>query len=287
MQTINPPKLPRFTGEQDGCEAEDFIKEAIRILTHCDIPDGAAVEWIIQSLEGCARREVINSAEGRIATPRLVLQLIHDTFGEKRDITSLQRALFTRRQGLTEGILEYAQCMQLLAEKVNNIAGGTVTSEALRNCFVDGLYPPSLRRDVRRFVRDHENCTFGQARAEALRWMREDTEVDARAEQVTVSREDNRVKELEAELAALKIKTAEMEAELKLRPPVSAPPRSRPPIVCWWCNKQGHRQADCRAKRREEGRRRDGQQQSQPQQRRHQPQQQRNQPQQEHRQGNY
>ena len=53
-RAIQPPKLPRFTGEADGCDADEFIQEAERILRNYRMEDGTAVEWIIQALEGSA-----------------------------------------------------------------------------------------------------------------------------------------------------------------------------------------------------------------------------------------
>ena len=53
-RTIQPPKLPRFTGEADGCDADEFIQEAERILRNFRMDEGTAVEWLIQALEGYA-----------------------------------------------------------------------------------------------------------------------------------------------------------------------------------------------------------------------------------------
>ena len=42
-RAIQPPKLPRFTGEADGCDADEFIQEAERILRNFRMEDGTAV----------------------------------------------------------------------------------------------------------------------------------------------------------------------------------------------------------------------------------------------------
>ena len=80
-RAIQPPKLPRFTGEADGCDADEFIQEAERILRNYRMEDGTAVEWIIQALEGSARREVITSAAGEADTAAKVLAVLAATFG--------------------------------------------------------------------------------------------------------------------------------------------------------------------------------------------------------------
>ena len=66
----------------------------------------------------------------------------------------------------------------MLSTKVNEAKAGTVSDEMLRDRFVDGLHLSSLRRDIQRFVREHDGATFQQAHAEALHWMREDNEME-------------------------------------------------------------------------------------------------------------
>ena len=51
----------------------------------------------------------------------------------------------------------------MLCTKVNEAKVGTVNTDMLRDCFLDGLHPPSLRCDIRRFVRDHDGVSFQQA----------------------------------------------------------------------------------------------------------------------------
>ena len=72
----------------------------------------------------------------------------------------------------------------MLSIKVNEAKAGTVSDEMLRDRFVDGQHPSSLRHDIRRFVRERDGATFQQARAEELSWMREDNDVEVRTEQV-------------------------------------------------------------------------------------------------------
>ena len=80
-RAIQPPKLPRFTGEADCCDADEFIQEAERILRNYRMEDGTAVEWIIQALEGSAWREVLTRAAGEADTAAQVLAVLAATFG--------------------------------------------------------------------------------------------------------------------------------------------------------------------------------------------------------------
>ena len=84
----------------------------------------------------------------------------------------------------------------MLTTKLNAAQADAVNPAMFCDCFIDGLHPPSLRRDIRRYAREHADVTFHQARAEAQRWMREDADVEVRAEKVLVAQPQHS-KELE------------------------------------------------------------------------------------------
>ena len=115
----------------------------------------------------------------------------------------------------------------------------------LCNRFNDGLHPPSLRHDIRRYAREHDDVTFHQARAEALRWMREDADVEVRAEQVLVAQPQHskEVEELRVQAAAVTAKTAELQAELQHQSTRALRPKII--FICYWCEQPGHFQQDC------------------------------------------
>ena len=72
--------------------------------------------------------------------------------------------------------------------------------------------------------------------------MREDVDVEVRAEQVLVARpqHNKEVEDLRDLVAALTAKTAELQAELRHQST-----RAPRPKVCYWCEQPGHFQQDC------------------------------------------
>ena len=89
----------------------------------------------------------------------------------------------------------------MLTTKLNAAQADDVNPAMLCYCFIEGLHPPSVRRDIRRYAREHDDVTFHQARAEAQRWMHEDADVEVRAEQVLVAqpKHSKEVEELRAQ----------------------------------------------------------------------------------------
>ena len=141
-----------------------------------------------------------------------------------------------------ESVVGYAQHLLMLTTKLNAAQADTVNPAMLCGHFIDGLHPPSLHRDIHRYTREHDDVTFYQARAEAQHWMREDADVEVRAEQVLVTQpqHNKEVEELQALVAALMVKTAELQAELQHQSTQAPQPK-----ICHGCRQPGHFQRDC------------------------------------------
>ena len=108
-------------------------------------------------------------------------------------------------------------------------------------------YTPRLCAATFDDLRDRDGVTFHQARAETLRCMREDSEVEVRTEQVQAAPSPTcqELRELRAQIAA----TEELQTALQQQSALTQPP-PRVQSVCHWRKKPGHLQRDCRAKPR-------------------------------------
>ena len=58
-----------------------------------------------------------------------------------------------------ESVVGYAQHLLMLTTKPNAAQADAVNPAMLCDRFIDGLHPPSLRRDIRRYARDHADVT--------------------------------------------------------------------------------------------------------------------------------
>ena len=190
--------------------------------------------WLIQALEGSAWREVLTRAAGEADTAAQVLAFFAATFGDHRGLSALLTSLHGRQQGMGESVVGYAQHLLMLTTKLNAAQADAVNPAMLCDRFIDGFY--------RRYAREHADVTFHKARAEAQRWMREDADVEVRAEQVLVDQPQHskELEELRDLVAALTAKTAELQAELRHQSTWAPRPK-----VCYWCEQPGHFQQDC------------------------------------------
>nr|KAG5702551.1 hypothetical protein BaRGS_003711 [Batillaria attramentaria] len=212
---VNPEPLPRFDGEGGSCDAETFVEEARRRLGHYSLADGAGAEYVLSALTGCARAEILSRPADDRRTGAAILDLIQGEFGDKRDLVTLLSVFHGRRQGKTEGVYQYAHAVLAAAARVNAKLKDHLSEDLVRDRFADGLHPPELRRDVRRYIREKPRTTFQEAKAEALRWMREDS--------ITTETLQLQQAAMSAEITQLRLTVAALSARLE-QPPQPAKP---------------------------------------------------------------
>nr|KAG5714497.1 hypothetical protein BaRGS_006943 [Batillaria attramentaria] len=207
---MKPEPLPQFDGEGGDCTAEEFIEEARRKLTNYSLSDGAATEFVLGALTGCAKAEVLSRPANTRSSAGAILDLIRVEFGDHRDLVTLLADFHGRRQGVAEGVYQYAHAVLAAAARVNAKRTDTLSEDLVRDRFADGLHPPELRRDVRRYIRGKPGTTFQEAKAEALRWMREDS-ATTEALQLQLSA-------MSAEIVQLRLTVAALSARLEQPP---------------------------------------------------------------------
>nr|KAG5692284.1 hypothetical protein BaRGS_007192 [Batillaria attramentaria] len=238
---MKPEPLPQFDGEGGGCTTEEFIEEARRKLTNYSLSDGAATEFVLGVLTRCAKAEVLSRPANTRSSAGAILDLIRVEFGDKRDLVTLLADFHGRRQGVAEGVYQYVHAVLAAAARVNAKRTDTLSEDLVRDRFADGLHPPELRRDVRQYIRGKPGTTFQEAKAEALRWIREDS-ATTEALQLQLSA-------MSAEIVQLRLTVAALSARLEQSPqPAETMPESET-SACDWCDQAGHSECDCPAKR--------------------------------------
>ena len=222
-RAIQPPKLPLFTGEADGCDADVGIYSGGGAHPP-ELQDGGRNSSGVADPgfggicpEGGAHPR---SRGGRHSGPSFGGPRSH----LRRPPGPLCSAHLVPRPAAGDG--GDARHLLMLTTKLNAAQADAVNPAMLCDRFIDGLHI--------------------QARAEAQRWMREDADVEVRAEQVLVAQpqHNKEVEELRAQVAALTAKTAELQAELRHQST-----RAPRPKVCHWCEQPGHFQQDCAERR--------------------------------------
>ena len=101
--------LCQFFGDEG-----DFIREAQFFLQLQPMVDSAAAGWLISTLEGQAKQEVLSMGAEDINTPGRIFTILKQHWGEHRDSSTLAGAFFRRQQELTESAGKYTFNFHLL-----------------------------------------------------------------------------------------------------------------------------------------------------------------------------
>nr|KAG5704386.1 hypothetical protein BaRGS_031092 [Batillaria attramentaria] len=159
-------------------------------------------EFVLGALTGCAKAEILGRPANTRSSAGAILDVIRAEFGDHRDLVTLLADFHGRRQGVAEGVYQYAHAVLAEAARVNAKLKDPLSEDLIRDRFADGLHPPELRRDVRRYIREKPGTTFQEAKTEALRWMREDS-VTTEALQLQLAAMSEEIVQLRLTVAAL------------------------------------------------------------------------------------
>lgn len=245
LQSLQPAPLPIFRGEE-GEDSSVFCDAARRAIHSFNIPQLMAAEWVIASLHGPAREEILSRPADRRTTGEDILAILEEAFKTSYSALDRLRRFHGRRQGTTETVLDYGHSLAALARQANSSQRDAVPAWALRDRFIDGLSSSALRAHLREKLRQVPDCDFLTLRDDARKWARDYPE-EATVNPVTVASEQ--LEQLRLTVAALTARLDKPKTEIPQPQPASEP-RQASPQRCFWCDQPGHFEADCPAKRR-------------------------------------
>lgn len=167
-------RFGRYGGTRDDRVLEDWIADAERAVRGQS--DAEAVDTLLFHLEGVAKEEVKLRPTSQWSSPGGVFQILREAFSEQLTETQARRKFFARRQGDRESAQDFAHALMVLLSRVERLSGETETGKdvLLKEQFVENLKDPTLRRDIKRWARDHPTATFQDVRLEVHRYMEED-----------------------------------------------------------------------------------------------------------------
>lgn len=167
-------KFGRYNGTRDDRVLEDWIADAERAVRAQQ--DGEAVDSLIFHLEGVAKEEVKLRPTSQWSTPAGVFKILRETFSEQLTHMQALRKFFARKQLERESVHDFAHSLMVLLARVERLATEEVPEKdkMLKEQFVENLRDPTLRRDIKRWVRDHPDTSFQDVRLELHRYMEED-----------------------------------------------------------------------------------------------------------------
>ncbi|XP_025080387.1 uncharacterized protein LOC112556012 [Pomacea canaliculata] len=187
-------RLQKFAGGP----SDEFEREVEIGLALSPMPENAACVYVLNALEGPARRRVLMFPHDMIDTPEKILDILREAYGERRDAIDIVASFYNRRQQSKEAVIEYAATLRNLQAKANRLLSDAISSTHLATRFVKGLRNSQVRRETSRQLADH-GSSFADLLKTARRVEREEMCNDREDE---IDRLTARVRQLEMEAAS-------------------------------------------------------------------------------------
>ena len=174
----NEQKLKKFSGRHGDNELsiEDFIDNAKSAITSRGLPLPEQANFVLSYLEGPAKEEMKLYPKSDLTNSDKILDLLQESFGEKRSVPQLLKAFYDRRQREGETLRAFSHALRELQAKIQkkSVTKSSGQDAALRDHFAENVRDPLLRKELKKFIRTHPEISFLDTREEAIRWAEED-----------------------------------------------------------------------------------------------------------------
>lgn len=171
-------QLMPFSGDhvKDGQSVDEFIDEVERVIRVRGLNVDDQVDFILSHLRGSALDEVKLCMGGETKQPSDLFSYLRGAFREKRTTPQLLHAFYARRQLEGEDFRDFSHALsQLLNSALQQSHYAVSDSQlALRDQFIEGIRDATLRRELRKLVREKPQSTLFDVREEAMMWVVED-----------------------------------------------------------------------------------------------------------------
>lgn len=165
---IGAPWAPKFSGH--GLDFNEWQSNMQAILRAQVWTEAQQCDFVLSTLEGEARREVLILEENERATPAVIFWFLNELYGDREFVGSLRSLFFDCRQKPAETVRAYALRLRELGKRLHTRDPQTPErmDVQLRDQFVSGLQPGAIRSGVRRQLRETPDLTFARIRQLAL-----------------------------------------------------------------------------------------------------------------------
>lgn len=262
-------KCPVFRGTS-GIGIEEWLEEVKASTRARHLSGRDEAYFMYDHLEGEAKDEIRYRSREEKEDPSKIITILKELYGCAKSYVELQESFFSRKQQEGESLQEYSHALCSLMDKVRQRAPTALTNfdVLLRDQFIEYVCDPTLRRELKRLVREKSDMSMLEARAAAIQWEREGRPNDSgRGRSYSVpslcamhySRSSSKVEaapttQPNAELVELKEMLLKQQQQINnLTQSIASlavpqrPMRSnrQSPIICRRCQQAGHYARDC------------------------------------------
>ena len=170
-------KFAKFDGSGDVI---DWTSNIFGYVTSRFKDEELKVDYIIDHLDGKAKREIKYRTLDASTSAEDVVQMLIEVFGDKDRAIQVQQEFYSRVQTKEESVEDYAYALTDLVIKMKKlgIKHAYPADQILKERFAEGVIDVNLRRELHRLNLEGSHLKFHQLRRRALTWVDEDKKVE-------------------------------------------------------------------------------------------------------------
>jgi hypothetical protein len=177
--------INKFYGDGDPALTNRFSEEVKAAWASRHMSPEERLRLLMGSIGETVRAEVKCHDKTIQSDPDKVLDLIMETFGERRSGSQLLSGFVGLKQRMAESVMEYSHRMN---RAFDSVKGKTpdIDVRLLRDHFIEGLATPILRRELKEEVHKDPQLTFLQVRNSAIRRSEDEDQSNCSVDKVSV-----------------------------------------------------------------------------------------------------
>ncbi|KAG1936037.1 interleukin-1 receptor accessory protein-like 1-A [Pimephales promelas] len=167
---MGAPWAQRYGGPGSELSLQDWKAQTEYLAGLQGLSAAQRVQFVLGSLEGEAKREVLAASEATRATAKTIFDFLFGLYGDSTPVATLRAQFFNYKQGPTQTLRAYSLKLReqfgwLKGRPDHGLGEG---DDLLRDQFVLGLREGPVRQGIRLQLRRDPTMTFEALRQEAL-----------------------------------------------------------------------------------------------------------------------
>ena len=170
-------KCPKFSGSllAGALTVDEWVEEVEGCIRARPMSAIDQAWFVYDHLEGPAQTEIKFRDRSVREDPEQIFSVLREVYGCTKSYVSLQQRFFDRKQKEGESLQDFSHALMMLMERVTLCGPQAVSNPQtlLRDQFCENVRDHTLRRELKKMVRQNPETSLLDIRKEAIRWVEE------------------------------------------------------------------------------------------------------------------
>lgn len=164
---LGGPWVPKYGDKDKQSSLKDWQNQIETLIRAQNLNQPQQVDFVLNALEGEARREILLLAAGDRDSPAKIFKALENVYGEEITVVQLRARFFTCKQQAGEEVGAFTLRLRECLARWRKMEEGEDDDEMLQSQLVAGLRPGHLQTELQKLIRRNTTLTFSEVCKEA------------------------------------------------------------------------------------------------------------------------